>query len=136
MKRIEKVLKEIVKVFKIILGDSIEGFIIVNYEGIIEFINKSYCDFLKIEQTKAVGRNVAEIIPSTRVLDVLKSGKEEINWKHQYDDGREVIVNRIPIIVKGQIVGVLGQVIFRDMNNRSQETIKLSKLLEYIKNVK
>jgi histidyl-tRNA synthetase len=39
-------------------------------------------------------------------------------------------------IIFGQKEALENSVIFRDMSNRSQETIKIPKLLEYIKNIK
>ena len=39
-------------------------------------------------------------------------------------------------IIFGQKEALEDSVIFRNMSNRSQETVKLSKLLEYIKNIK
>lgn len=79
----KRLLKEIVRVFKVIHENSAEGFIVVNREANIEFINKSYARFLKVDRKKIVGRNIMEVIPSSRALIVLQSGKEEINWKHK-----------------------------------------------------
>mgnify|MGYP003466626813 FL=1 len=39
-------------------------------------------------------------------------------------------------IIFGQKEAMENSVIFRDMSNRSQETVKLSKLLDYIKELK
>jgi histidyl-tRNA synthetase len=39
-------------------------------------------------------------------------------------------------IIFGQKEAIENSVIFRDMSNRSQETIKLPELLDYIKNLK
>ncbi len=52
--------------------------ILIDHEGKILMISRSFADFLGVEKNKAIGRNVEEINRNTRFPYVLKSKKSEM----------------------------------------------------------
>lgn len=80
-------------------------------------------------------------LKSLNVIEILRKGKIPIAQSISKDNlGAQLAVaeklNMHYAIIFGQKEAMENSVIFRDMTNRSQETVKLSKLLEYIKELK
>jgi len=79
-------------------------------------------------------------LKSLNVIEILRKGKVPIAQSISKDNlGAQLAVaeklNMPYAIIFGQKEALENSVIFRDMNNRSQDTVKLDKLLEYIKNL-
>jgi histidyl-tRNA synthetase len=80
-------------------------------------------------------------LKSLNVIEILRKGKVPIAQSISKDNlgaqlaTAEKLGMRYAIIF-GQKEAIENSVIFRDMTNRSQETIKINKLLEYIKSIK
>ena len=49
-----------------------DGFIVVNRAGEVIHINKKYCNFLGTTEEKALGRSIFEIIPNSKMLEVME----------------------------------------------------------------
>ena len=80
-------------------------------------------------------------LKSLNVIEILRKGKVPIAQSISKDNlGVQLaIAEKLGMhyaIIFGQKEALENSVIFRDMTNRSQETIKIDKLLEYIKNLK
>jgi histidyl-tRNA synthetase len=80
-------------------------------------------------------------LKSLNVIEILRKGKIPIAQSISKDNlGTQLSIAEKQgmkyAIIFGQKEAMENSVIFRDMNNRSQDTVKLDKLLEYIKNLK
>jgi len=80
-------------------------------------------------------------LKSLNVIEILRKGKIPIAQSISKDNlGVQLaIAEKLGMeyaIIFGQKEALENSVIFRNMNNRSQETVKITKLLEYIKNIK
>lgn len=92
-----------------------EGLVAIDAEGRITLMNDSAFQILhynkKKEMNGILGHNVEEVIPNTRMLNVLKTGKAELDDEQSLNN-TVIVTNRIPIISKGKVVGVIAS--FRD----------------------
>jgi PAS domain S-box-containing protein len=104
-----------------------EGTCVVNTDGIITHFNKAYGKFLDIDPEAQIGRHISEVVENTRMHIVAQTGRAEIN-ESQSIKGQNMIVQRIPIRKDGKVVGVFGQVIFKDSKEVGQLAQKLSEL--------
>lgn len=80
-------------------------------------------------------------LKSLNIIEILRKGKVPIAQSISKDNlGVQLaIAEKLGMeyaIIFGQKEAIEDSVIFRNMNTRSQETVKISKLLEYIKNLK
>lgn len=80
-------------------------------------------------------------LKSLNVIEILRKGKVPIAQSISKDNlgAQLAVAEKLGMryaIIFGQKEAMENSVIFRDMNNRSQETVKLPKLLEYIKDLK
>lgn len=127
--------KDSVEILETILETTYDGIVVVDKDGIITRFNKAYQSFLGIDEKDAVGRPVEDVIENTRMHVVVKTGKPEIG-ETQKIQGHEMVVMRIPIYKKGEVVGAVGKVLFRDVKKIRSMVEKLditTKELKYYK---
>jgi len=112
-----------------------EGVVVVDRQGIITKMNKSYGEFLDVDPVAVVGKHVAHVIPNTRMHLVALSGKTEFA-KFQQINNNMCVVTRIPIFKDGEVIGAVGNVLFKDVNDVRILAAKANKLqseLEFYK---
>ncbi|MGO4332019.1 sigma-54 interaction domain-containing protein [Cupriavidus sp. 2TAF22] len=85
---------------------------VVDKDGRVRFISPVHEKFLGLATGAGIGRPAADIIPNSRLPQVVVSGKAEIGQLQQLD-GASRVVNRIPIREGGEVVGAIGQVMFK-----------------------
>jgi transcriptional regulator with PAS, ATPase and Fis domain len=112
-----------------IINLSAERIVVVNREGIICYINSAYCDFIGTTIESALGKPVQDVIENTRMHIVAKTGQKELAAL-QPIHGTEMIANRYPLIVNGELVGALGTVIFRNPDELRLYKNKIEHLAE------
>ncbi len=102
------------RVLEILFEEVLECIVIVDTNGLVRMMNRSYAEFLGIKPEDAVGKHVTEVIENTRLHIVTKTGKEEIN-EIQRINGHDAVTTRIPIIENNKIQGAIGKVMFKDI---------------------
>ncbi len=109
-----------------------DGMMIVNREGIITYVNKSFEEIHNIPKEKAVGQHVTKIIENTRMHIVAQTATPELD-RIQTIKNQEVIVSRIPIIENGQCVGVVGKIKYLTLEEVKALTKSILKLEEKLR---
>ncbi|OGV49470.1 MAG: sigma-54-dependent Fis family transcriptional regulator [Lentisphaerae bacterium GWF2_52_8] len=99
-----------------LLESAYDGIVVVNQQGIVTYISKAYTDFLGVAKARVIGKNVEEVIENTRLPAVLKSGKAE-KAQLQLINGDYMIASRIPLIKDGVVIGAIGKVLFRNIED-------------------
>ncbi|MCA3187367.1 MULTISPECIES: sigma 54-interacting transcriptional regulator [unclassified Cupriavidus] len=94
------------------LNDPYQAITVVDQAGLVRFISPVHEKFLGLEAGAGIGRAAADVIPNSRLPQVVGSGKAEIGQLQQLNHTSRV-VNRIPIRQHGQVVGAIGQVMFK-----------------------
>ena len=93
-----------------ILNNLRTGVVLCDKDLRIQFLNKSYANFYKIDQSRAIGALINKYFPGqTRIQQVLKNGIPDINVQYQWH-GLTQIVSRVPIIEDGETVGVIAEI--------------------------
>lgn len=104
--------------------------IITDDLGRIVFISKNYRELLELKGQDVLGKHIKDVIPNTKIPDVLKAGKEDIGAIFELDNGKKVICNRIPIRDKNNaVIGVISAATFYNMN-KIEELKKKVEILE------
>ncbi|GAK08024.1 sigma-54-dependent Fis family transcriptional regulator [Geomicrobium sp. JCM 19038] len=128
----EQLQKEL-SLYQTALEHSYEGIIVVDRDGYIISINETYASFINKVPGDVRGKHVTEVIENTRMHIVAKTGYPEVA-NVQEINGHQMIANRIPIVLDGEVVAVVGKIMFQDlddlfkMNSQFQELIKQSSL--------
>lgn len=97
-----------------ILDHAYECIVVVDTDGFITHLNRTYEEMLGLAPGEAIGRHVTEVIENTRMHIVARTGKAEIGHS-QMVMGQERIVQRVPIIRDGRPVGAVGKFMFKDL---------------------
>jgi transcriptional regulator with PAS, ATPase and Fis domain len=121
------------EILETIIDIAYEWIVVVNREGNIVYINKTYCEFLGIDREQSIGVHATDVIENTRMHIVAQTGKEEIA-DLQLIKGNYMIANRIPIYSNGQLIGALGTVLFRDTNEWNKMNSHIKSLMPQLQN--
>lgn len=111
---------------KTVMETTDDAIVYVDRKGYIRLFNQAYADFLGIRIEDAIGKHVTEVIENTRMHIVVETGIAE------YEDvqkikGKKMIATRIPVFVNGEVVGAVGKVLFKDINELKYLYKKVSK---------
>jgi len=84
-----------------------DGAIIIDVDGTILLFTEFYARQMGVRREDVLGRNVSDIFPTTRLLEVIQTGQPIIAepWEWQ---GKGHVVSRVPITVNGKIIGAAG----------------------------
>ncbi len=90
------------------------GAFICDREGVVQFINAAYANYLHLRPDEAVGRHITTLIPDSGIPAVLRSGKAELRQIRRFPNGgATLIVNRVPLFDEdGELIGALSMTLF------------------------
>ena len=107
-------------IFDEILTLTDDGFVVVDNHGVITDINEQYCQYLKTTREYAIGRSIAEIIPNTKMIDIVNYAYREegailrLSEKSDDDSDRIFLVNRSAVYDENHnVIAGVAQVKFR-----------------------
>lgn len=84
-----------------------EGILAVNREGQITLINQQARRFLGLpDEQVLLGQPIHDVVPNSRLLEVLKRGEQEFDQEMWLGD-HPVVANRVPIIHEGEVEGAV-----------------------------
>ncbi|WP_355659893.1 sensor histidine kinase [Halomonas salifodinae] len=100
-----------------------EGILAINREGRITLVNQQARRFLGLpDERQVLGEPVQEVVPNSRLLEVLERGEQQFDQQMWLGD-HPVVVNRVPVRYDGQIEGAVAT--FRSR----REIVELSQAL-------
>ena len=111
---------------KAILDHVYDGVIAVDGEGRVEIFNRKAEQIMGLAADQVVGRPVAEVIPNTRIDEVLRTGRPETGEFQDIGDVR-IVTNRIPVKDGSDVVGVVAT--FEDVSRVVQMERRVRKEL-------
>lgn len=88
--------------------DSLFLQILIDKYGKIIYVNDKYAEFMHLKKQDIIGMQIEEIIPNTRLYEVIETGEARFDELFQYIDGRRLVYSRIPIKNHyGEVQGVV-----------------------------
>jgi len=105
-----------------------EGIIAINAQGRITTFNRAAIQTLGLDDAPLTGRPIREVLPDSRLPALLASGTPEFDTEITVRD-RNLIVNRVPILVKGKVTGVVAS--FRQRDELAQVSRQLTRIRQY-----
>lgn len=133
----EELFSKFSEMFNLIFENIPAPMILVDKDGNIKALNWAYRDFLKISNNENIHKNIIDFIPNSRAPIVMQTGKPEIAQRMTYLHGQEAIVHRIPLINNGNVYGLFGMIVFKNMlelEKLLEQNILIQKELDYYKN--
>jgi len=117
--------KRLNQTLRTVLDIAYDGIIVVDEASRVVLVNRSFLDFMRLEEAGVLGRPVNDILQQSRLPVVIKTGIPELN-DIQFIEGKPYVVSRLPIIRDGQVIGAVGKISFR----RVDELRSLAQRLE------
>jgi len=102
-----------------LLDNRFEGLILVDAEGRVVYMNHENERFLGLARGGAKGRPITDLIPTSRLQVVCKTGKAEVGHVQEIQ-GRLKVAARIPILKDGRVIGAMGTIMFHDIKEVAQ----------------
>lgn len=100
---------------ELIFNATHDGIIAVDEHARVTLVNRAAEKIIRCSSETALGRPVDDVVPSSRLPIVLKTGRAELNWKHQLEH-TSIITTRIPIVdPEGTTIGAFA--VFRDVTH-------------------
>ena len=110
-----------------------EGIISIDADGAIATINKAAVETLGLDNEDLRGRNITEVIPQSDMWRLLQSDQAEYD-REVTINGKNLIVNRVPIIVDNKITGVVSS--FRAKDDIELLSRQLSHIEQYAESLR
>lgn len=92
-----------------------QGIIVVDNNNMIQLVNHAYEDIMGIPREDLLGQSIKDMIENSRMHIVLKTGVPELA-ELQSVKGRTVVVHRIPLFKDDEIIGAIGEAVFKDIS--------------------
>jgi propionate catabolism operon transcriptional regulator len=124
----ESVQKEKYKLnqFNAILNFTYSGIIATDKDNVIQIYNPMAENIIGIPRKYIVGKNADKVIENTRLSEVLNSKQPEIDQLQRLNN-KTILTSRVPILVGGQVEGVVAT--FRDVKSIEESEHKIRKQL-------
>lgn len=100
-----------------------EGIVVTDPVGKIEFFNAKAEKITGISSRHALGRNITEVIETTRLDEVIKERKMELNQIQEIGNSK-ILTNRVPIVIKNEVIGAVATFQHIDMVQKAEEKIR------------
>ncbi|TCN22932.1 sigma-54 interaction domain-containing protein [Mesobacillus foraminis] len=115
---------------ELIFNSSGDGMIVVDTSGIVTVFNNSAESIFGLSKDEVVGKQVLDVIPTSRLPNILSSRKTEINQEHILENGTKIITTRIPLVDEnGHILGAFA--VFKDIT----EVVRLAEEITNLKEI-
>lgn len=129
---IEKMAEELqtVKKLKLTIETTLEhaydGILMTDEKNVITMVSPPLLELFNLDKSEVLHKPVEKVLPQLKLSNVFKTETAEVsdfNERH----GIKYIVHRIPIKKDGKVIGAIGKVMFRQLNEVSDLFKKLQK---------
>lgn len=97
-----------------IIDKAYDGIVMINKKGSISFLSPSLIELFELDKFQAIHKPIDELLPQLALTQVVKSGLANISDFMEVN-GIQYIVHRIPIFQDQQVVGAIGKIMFRQL---------------------
>lgn len=97
-----------------VLDIAYDGIVVIDKNGHVTFLNQSLADFFGIDIKQTIGKHVTKVLENSRLHIVARTGVPEIAQLQQVR-GSYYVVSRMPIVENGRVVGAVGKMMFRNI---------------------
>ncbi len=104
--------KRLNQTLRTVLDIGYDALVVVNEEGNVVLVNRTFLDFIGLQEKDVMHCPISGVLENSRLHVIVKTGIPEIN-DIQFIDGKPYVVSRLPIVRDGQVIGAVGKISFR-----------------------
>ena len=117
------------RTYDAVLNSTYEGIIAIDSEGKVTVFNEAAGRMLDRDPQRCIGRHVTEVIPNSRLVEVMNSAKAELREKHKIDK-KTFLANRSPIVLGGRVIGAIS--VFQDITVEEELLSELADIKQFM----
>ena len=114
------------------LRNPYESLVIVNRDGELEFMDRGSEKFFNLHEGGAKGIKMTDLFPETDLPRVLKTGVPFIGRVFNVNGTRRIGSN-YPVIRNGEVIGAMGRIIFRSLEEVERINTEIRQLKSQVK---
>jgi PAS domain S-box-containing protein len=118
--------KTLKKTLETTLEYAYDGIIMADENGRIQMVSPPLLELFDLQEEQLLNKSVHKVLPELNVGSVYRTQSAEISEMMEIN-GIKYIVQRIPIIEGGKVIGAIGKVMFRQLNEVSEMFKKLQR---------
>ncbi|MNO58944.1 Nif-specific regulatory protein [compost metagenome] len=128
-----KTVKELKERLQLILETVQDGICVMSSEGVITYVNRAYLRILSEKEENILNKNIRDISPDGVRRRVLETGKSVVGALSYKKNDVTIVCNVNPIIVDGEITGVVSVIKnITEVKKLSEKLKKASAKAEYL----
>ncbi|MCM3573536.1 sigma 54-interacting transcriptional regulator [Mesobacillus subterraneus] len=108
------------------LENAYDGILMTDERNMITMVSPPLLELFNLEKTEVLYKPVDQALPQLKLGNVFSSELAEVSDFHEIN-GIRYIVHRIPIKKDGKVIGAIGKVMFRQLNEVSELFKRLQK---------
>ncbi len=116
--------KRLNRTLQTVLDIGYDALVVVDEQGSVILVNRTFLDFVRLEEEAVMFRPVSEVLQNSRLHVVVKTGIPELN-DIQFIDGKPYVVSRLPIVRDQQVIGAVGKISFRRVDELRELATRL-----------
>jgi len=115
---------------ELIFNAANDGMVVIDFHGKVILFNKRAEEIMGVKKGQAIGKDVLEVIPRSRLPIILETRRIEANQEMVLSNDRKIITTRIPIIEEnGTLIGAFA--VFKDIT----EVVNLAEEITDLKEI-
>ncbi len=128
-----KTVKELKERLQLILETVQDGICVMSSDGVITYVNRAYLRILSEKEENILNKNIRDISPDGVRRKVLETGKSVVGALSYKENDVTIVCNVNPIIVDGDITGVVSVIKnITEVKKLSEKLKKASAKAEYL----
>ncbi|MEH6943234.1 sigma 54-interacting transcriptional regulator [Bacillus sp. JJ722] len=96
-----------------------DGIITIDEKRIVQMVSPSLLQLFHLQKEDVLGHHVSKALPELQLTHVFETQDADFS-DFEEEQGIKYIVHRIPIIHDGKVIGAIGKVMFRQLNEVGQ----------------
>ncbi|MEH7503348.1 sigma 54-interacting transcriptional regulator [Neobacillus drentensis] len=121
-----KTVKSLKRTLETALDHAYDGIVMTDEKKNIQMISPPLLELFNLQPESVLFKPVAKVLPEFLLDNVYRSETAEVSGFLEIN-GIKYIVHRIPILADGKVIGAIGKIVFRQLNEVSELFKKLQK---------
>ncbi|WP_026564514.1 sigma-54-dependent Fis family transcriptional regulator [Bacillus sp. UNC41MFS5] len=121
-----KTVKTLKRTLETALDHAYDGIVMTDEKKNIQMVSPPLLEFFNLKLESVLYKPVAKILPALHLDNVYQTETAEISGFLEIN-GIKYMVHRIPILEDGKVIGAIGKIVFRQLNEVSELFKKLQK---------
>ncbi|WML38369.1 sigma 54-interacting transcriptional regulator [Neobacillus sp. OS1-2] len=119
-------IKKLKRTLETAIDHAFDGIVMTDEKRVITMVSPPLLELFNLPEDQVLFKQAARVLPQLKLENVYESETAEVSGFLEIN-GIKYIVHRIPILGDGKVIGAIGKVVFRQLNEVSELFNKLQK---------